>query len=332
MKRTDTLQSLDVIKVLGNPRRVEILQLLMAEPATLSQLGRAMNIHAAKVRHHLKQLEDVGLVEFVRSQEVRGFVEKYYQAAAQAYFVNYAVLPQPGQQGTIFALGSHDLALELLADHLGADDRIPNLVALPVGSLDGLIALRQGFCQLTGCHLFDPVGGEYNTSYVRHLFPGQPMHVVTLAHREQGLLVAPGNPRQVRSLEDLGREDLTFINRKTGSGTRLWLDQQLRILGVESAQIRGYSQEVSTHSQVAGAVLRGEADFGVGVLAVARQSNLDFIPLFEERFDLVLPDDHYQSALLLPALAYLQTAEFRSAVHGLGGYDPQETGKETQLT
>jgi molybdate-binding protein/biotin operon repressor len=331
MISTNTLQSLEVIKVLGDSRRVEILRLLMAEPATLSQLGRALDMYPAKIRHHLKQLEEVGLVEFVSSRAVRGFVEKYYQATAQAYFVNYAVLPQPGKQGTVFALGSHDLALELLADHLGQDASTPNLVALPVGSLDGLIALRQGFCQLTGCHLFDPVGGEYNTSYVRHLFPGQPMHVVTLAHREQGLLVAPGNPRQIRGLEELGREDLTFINRKTGSGTRLWLDQQLGALGVEPAQIRGYNQEVSTHSEVAEAVLQGEADFGVGVLAAARQFNLDFIPLFEERFDLVIPEEHYQSVLLLPALEYLHTAQFRSAVQGLGGYDPQETGKETQL-
>ncbi len=333
MKLTDTrtLQSLEVIKVLGDPRRVEILQLLMTEPATLSQLGRIMNIHAAKVRHHLKQLEADGLVEFVSSREVRGFVEKYYQATAQAFFVNYAVLPQPGKQGTIFVLGSHDLALELLVDHLGQDSATPNMIALPVGSLDGLIALRQGYCQLTGCHLFDPVGGEYNTSYVRHLFPGQPMHLVTLTHREQGLLVAPGNPHQIQGLEDLEREDLIFINRKTGSGTRLWLDQQLDRLGVESAQIRGYNQEVSTHSQVADAVLQGEADLGVGVLAAARQFKLDFIPLFDERFDLVIPEAHYQSALLLPALEYLHTAQFRTAVQGLGGYDPQETGNDIQV-
>ena len=328
---TKTLQSLEVIKVLGESLRVEILRLLMVAPATLSQLGRALGLYPAKVRHHLKQLEEVGLVEFVESREVRGFVEKYYQATSQAYFVNYVVLPQPGEQGTIFALGSHDLALELLVDHLGQDARTPNLIALPVGSLDGLIALRQGFCQLTGCHLYDPVGGEYNTSYVRHLFPGQPMHVVTLAHREQGLLVAPGNPRQIRGLEDVGRADLTFINREGGSGTRLWLDYQLRDLGVEPAQIQGYTYEVSTHSQVAAAVLQGEADFGLGVLAAARKSGLDFIPLFVERFDLVIPDEHYQSALLLPALDHLNTAAFRHAVESLGGYNPQETGKETRL-
>ena len=331
MRRADDIRSLEMIKVLGDPRRVEILRILMVQAATLSQLGRMMDMHPAKIRHHLKQLEAVGLVEFVSSREVRGFVEKYYRTTAQAYFVNYAVLPKPGERGTVFALGSHDLALDLLADHFVGDSTTPNFIALPVGSLDGLIALRQGFCQLTGCHLFDPVGGEYNTSYARHLFPGQSMHVVTLAHREQGLLVASGNPHDIQGLEDLGRENLIFINRKTGSGTRLWLDQQLAMLGVASNQIRGYNQEVNTHSQVAGAVLQGQADFGVGVLAAARQYSLDFIPLFGERFDLVMPDEHYHSALLLPALEHLHTAQFRTAVQGLDGYDPQETGKETQI-
>ena len=144
-------------------------------------------------------------------------------------------------------------------------------------------------------------------------------------------MVAPGNPHQIRGLEDLGREDLIFINRKRGSGTRLWLDQHLQTLGLGSTPIRGYDREVSTHSQVAEAVLRGEADLGLAVLAAARRFDLNFIPLFEERFDLVIPDEHYQSVLLLPALEYIHTAEFRSAVQGLGGYDPQETGKETRL-
>jgi putative molybdopterin biosynthesis protein len=327
MQQTHTLQSLETIKILSDPRRVEILQLLMNNPATLSQLGRILNMYPAKIRHHLKQLEDAGLVKFVSSREVRGFVEKYYQASAPAYFVNYAVLPQPSKQGTIFALGSHDLALELLADHLGQDVSTPNLVALPVGSLDGLIALRQGFCQLTGCHLYDPVGCEYNTSYVRHLFPGKPMRVVTLAHREQGLLVASGNPHNIHGLQDLGRDDLTFINRISGSGTRLWIDQQLRSMGMDTTQINGYDQAVSTHSQVAHAIMDGKADFGLGVLAAARKFELDFIPLFVERFDLVIPEERYQDPLLTPALDIIHDLDFRQAVSALGGYDTSHTGE-----
>jgi putative molybdopterin biosynthesis protein len=157
------------------------------------------------------------------------------------------------------------------------------------------------------------------------------MHVVTLAHREQGLLVAPGNPHQIQGLEDLGRDDLTFINRKTGSGTRLWLDQQLGKLGVEPTQIQGYSMEVSTHSQVAKGVLRGDADLGLGVLAAARQFDLDFIPLFEERFDLVIQDECYTDPLLTPALEIIHDLTFRQAVSALGGYDTTHTGENLPI-
>ena len=176
-----------------------------------------MNLHPAKVRYHLKILEDAELVALTSTREVGSFVEKYYAATAGAFFINHLLLPEPAQHGTIFALGSDDPALELLSRHLEGD-KVPDLVALPVGSLDGLIALKQGHCHMTGCHLFDPISGEYNTPYVRRIFPGQKMHLVTLAHREQGLLVAPGNPYQVKGLEDLGRMDITFVNRNQGSG------------------------------------------------------------------------------------------------------------------
>lgn len=319
------------MKVLGDPRRLTILQLLMKKPATLSHLGKQLGVSAANIRHHLVQLEEAGFVELVRTREVRGFTEKYYQATAQAYWVNLVLMPNPSEHGTVVVFGSHDPALEMLTQWMNADPDTPNMIALPVGSLDGLIALRQGFCQLSGCHLYDPIEKEYNTSYVRHLFPGQSMHVVTLAYREQGLLISPGNPHQIRGLEDLGREDLVFINRKRGSGTRLWLDYQLKSLGLESCPIRGYDREVNTHSQVAEAVLNGQADLGLAVLAAARKLDLDFIPLFQERFDLVIPEEQYHNALLLPAMEYLHTNQFRTTVQSLGGYDPQETGKDICL-
>ncbi len=319
------------LKVLGDPRRLIILQLLMEKPATLSHLGAALEMTPARVRHHLVQLEEAGYVEMVDTRPVRGFTEKYYRATAQAYWINLTLMPKASPRETVVAFGSHDPALEMLVGWLKSNPSTPDMAAYSVGSMDGLIALRQGLCQLSGCHLYDPVGGEYNTSYVRHLFPGQPMHVVTLAHREQGLLIAPGNPRHIRGLDDLECADIRFINRKQGSGTRQWLDQQVHALGLDATQIQGYDREVSTHSQVAEAVLRGEADVGLGVFAAARQSKLEFIPLFEERFDLVIPDIHYRSNLLRPALDYLQTAQFRTTVHGLGGYDPQETGRETHL-
>jgi putative molybdopterin biosynthesis protein len=331
MDTTRILRELDALKIIGDPIRLEILRLLMKKSATLSQIGEQMGMHPARIRYHLKKLETAGLVEFNFSREVRGFVEKYYRSTAQSFFINQIILPKLDEKRTIVALGSHDPALELLADHFAVKKSDPNLVVVPVGSLDGLVALRQGFCHLAGCHLYDPIGKEYNTSFVRHFFPGQRMHVVTLAHRLQGLVVAPGNPLEIKGLEDLRREDVNFINRRKGSGTRLWLDQELKDLGIQPSEISGYGVEVNTHSAVAESVLSGTAQLGLAVLAAARKSNLHFIPLFEERFDLVIQDNAYESDLLTPAMEYLQTQKYRHAIQALGGYDAHDTGKTIHM-
>ncbi len=320
-----------VLRLLGDPRRLAILRLLMEKPATLSQLGGRLGITPARVRHHLVQLEEAGFVKLVNTRQVRGFTEKYYRATAQAYWLNLTLMPEPPEKGRVVVFGSHDPALEMLADWMRSDPAVPDLVAYPVGSLDGLLALRQGFSHMAGCHLFDPIGGEYNLSYVRHFFPDQPMHVMTFVHRQQGLLIASGNPRGIRGLADLSREDITFINRERGSGTRLWLDLQIDALGLDTDQIKGYHSEVNTHTQVAEAVRQGRVHTGLAVLAAARQAGLDFIPLFEERFDLVFPHEEFNSARLLPLLETLQSGHFRHSLEKLGGYNWQETGSEIRL-
>lgn len=316
------------LKLLGDSRRLAILQLLMEKPATLSHLGEALRVTPARVRHHLVQLEEAGYVELVDHRPVRGFTEKYYQATAQAYWINLTLLPEQPLQGRVIVFGSHDPALEMLTEWMNANPKTPDMRVYPVGSLDGLVALRQGVSQVAGCHLFDPTGGEYNTSYVRHFFPCQPMHIITLAHRQQGLVVAPGNPHGVQGLMDLAREDLVFINRKQGSGTRLWLDQQIQTLGLDVDRIQGYTTVVNTHAQVANAVQQGRADVGLAVLAAAHLTGLDFIPLFEERFDLVIPEKEFKSEQMVPALDYLHTGQFRKVLEYLGGYNPHDTGSE----
>jgi len=331
----DTIQAISdyaAIKTLSDERRLGILRSLMLAPATLTHLGHALDMHPARVRYHLKLLEGEGLVALSHSRKVGNYTEKYYQATSLAFRVNMSILPQGAGEDLILASGSHDVALDLLAHTLRQDHKTPAMYTLPVGSLDGLIALRQGLCQVTGCHLFDPLGGEYNTSYVRHLFPGQAMRVVTLAHRQQGLLTIPGNPLGIEKIEDLLRDDITLINRKAGSGTRLWLDQQLDSLGLDADNIIGYEHEVNTHAHVAEAVKNGRADTGLAVRAAAHKYELDFIPLFEERFDLVMTEEAYRGELLAPIFDHLQAAQFRTAIEGLGGYDPGATGSEVQLT
>ncbi|MCA9932781.1 MAG: helix-turn-helix domain-containing protein, partial [Anaerolineales bacterium] len=276
--RIRALHKFEYLKLLADNNRLMILRHLMAGPATLSQLSKLLSTYPARLRHHVKLLEEAGLVALTNTRVGQGFVEKFYQATARAFVVNLTLLPVSLPIGAIVVWGSDDLALERLAAHLHEMDGMPDLFTLPVGSLDGLIALRQGLCQLAGCHLLDAETGEYNSAHVRRLFPGQEMLLVTLAYRQQGLMVAPGNPLAVHSLADLTREDVRFANRLRGAGTRVWLDLQLRQLEISPLEIRGYETAWRTHLQVAEAVATGQADVGLGVKAAVRPFQLDFIP------------------------------------------------------
>ena len=327
MTEIEQIKDFEQIKIISDPHRLAILRLLMAGPATLTQLGRVMGEHPAWIRHHLKQLESAGLVEMKTAQVSGGFVEKYYGAKARAFYFQEMILPETSGKKIIVMLGSHDLALNLLAQR-SIDNSGLQLIIQPVGSLDGLVALRQGIAQMSGCHLLDVQSGEYNLPFIRHLFPDRPVVLVTLAHREQGLLVAPGNPHQIRGLEDLARQDVTLVNRNRGSGTRLWLDKQLEKMDITPERVRGYNQEAHTHTAVAMAIQYGRADAGLGLYAAARLARLDFIPLFQERYDLALPEAEYQAAGMQSLLDYLQSRHFRSLVDGLGGYDTHHTGEE----
>jgi len=324
------IQNLEQIKTLSDARRLAILQMLMVGPETLTSIGKILGEHPAQVRHHLKQLEAAGLVELVETRTIRGFVEKYYQAKAHAFIFNEMILPHhPGDtQETIVAAGSHDLALELLARSLAQEKRTERILTIPVGSLEGLIALRQGNAHLAGSHLKDGVSGEYNLSYVRHFFPDRSVTLFTLAYREQGLMVLPGNPKGIRGLQDLAREDVTLINRNPGSGTRVWLDRQLSESGIDMQRLRGYEREVRTHTQIAEAIQTGSADVGLGLQAAAQQYQLDFIPLFQERYDLVIPQEMLANQHLVRLLDYLQSGAFRRDANSLGGYDTAHSGDQ----
>jgi putative molybdopterin biosynthesis protein len=221
--------------------------------------------------------------------------------------------------------GSHDIALEDIAEKL---EKHVMMLSLPVGSLDGLVNLRQGLCQVSGSHLLDE-SGEYNTPFVRHLFPDRDVEIVTLAYRTQGLILAQGNPRGIKKISDIAQPQVRFVNRNAGSGTRLWLDQELKRLNIPQANIRGYEKVVSTHSEAAMMVKSGKADVSLGLQAAAYQQGLDFVPLFEERYDLVLPSENEK--ILLPLLDYLQTVDFRSTLKTLTGYNPSHSGEQIQI-
>ena len=226
----------------------------------------------------------------------------------------------------IFAIGSHDITLDILAQHLADHER--RLTSANVGSQGGLVALRRGEAHLAGSHLLDPSTGEYNLSYIRQYLPGVPVKVITLVGRQQGLLVQFGNPKDIHGLEDLARPEVTFVNRQRGAGTRVLLDYHLELLGIAPEAIQGYNQEEYTHLAVAAAVSSGRADCGLGIAAAAQALELDFIPLFQERYDLVAPTEYANGELLAPLWVVLESPEFRQEVAALPGYDISKMGTQ----
>jgi putative molybdopterin biosynthesis protein len=231
---------------------------------------------------------------------------------------------------TLLAIGSHDIILDLMAQFLAGYGR--RLTSANVGSQGGLVALRRGEAHLAGSHLLDPETGEYNLSYIREYLPGLPVKVVTLAGRQQGLMVARGNPSRLRTLEDLARPEVTFVNRQRGAGTRVLLDYHLGRFGITPESIQGYDHEEYTHLAVAAAVSSGRATCGLGIAAAAQALELDFVPLFQERYDLVIPDEHYSSPLLAPLLELLHDPALRQAVAELPGYDISQMGDLVDYT
>jgi putative molybdopterin biosynthesis protein len=234
--------------------------------------------------------------------------------------------PREALEGTLVVVGSHDITLDLIADRLPSHAPGLRLSASNVGSLAGLLALRDGRSHLGGTHLLDPETGEYNVSYVARHLPGVPVKLVTLAHREQGLMVRHGNPKGLVSLADLARDGVRFVNRQAGSGTRVLLDYHLGREGIDPDAIAGYEDEEFTHTAVAVQVACGSADAGLGILAAARALGLDFIPLATERYDLCIAERFMDDPRVRAVLEVLGSPDFRRAVAALGGYDVTEMG------
>lgn len=243
-------------------------------------------------------------------------------AGAELNVIAYRV--QDVLSRSLLALGSHDPMLDLLAQHLALDFPGYRLTSVNVGSMGGLVALKRGEAHFAGVHLLDETTGEYNAPAVRKFLPAEPLLGITFAHREQGLMVASGNPHAITGLADLPR--LRYVNRQRGAGTRLLLDFELTKRGISPAQIQGYDREEFTHLAVAVAVKTGIADAGLGVRNAADALGLDFIPVGWERYDLIIPRRHAASPRGEAMLKTLQSEAFRHALSQQVGYDTTETG------
>ncbi len=235
--------------------------------------------------------------------------------------------PLSSIKNTVVVVGSHDNTLDILADQIRTGHKNLTLSSSHVGSMGGLMAIKKGVCHLAGSHLLDTRDSSYNISYLKKHLPDVRVKLVNLVLRDQGLIVLPGNPKAINGIEDLGRKDVTFINRQAGSGTRILLDFRLTQLGIDPACVNGYENEEFTHMSVAVAVLSGAVDVGLGIYAAAKALNLDFIPVVTEQYDLIIPEIFYESENIRILLDTINSPEFKKRVEFLGGYSTEKTGK-----
>ncbi|MBI4289781.1 MAG: GntR family transcriptional regulator [Chloroflexi bacterium] len=253
-------------------------------------------------------------------RERRGRLDKDERAAVGA----------PG--AAIRFLGSHDLAVELLASRIGTLYPSLRVETSFVGSLAGLLAVSCGEADVAGAHLLDEDTGEFNIPFIRRLMPNETVVLMNLVQRLQGWMVARKNPRHILGVHDLTRRDITFVNRQKGSGTRILLDSRLRAAGVAPGEIRGYEHEENTHMAVASFIARGQADVGLGAQSAANLAGLDFIPLLKERYDLVALQEKFER----PPLSRLQEAVcsegFLNVLRSVPGYNVSETCKITIIS
>jgi putative molybdopterin biosynthesis protein len=238
------------------------------------------------------------------------------------------IRPMEEIKNTIVMVGSHDLTLDLLSNLLGRKYPPVFFSSHHVGSLGGLLAIQKGFCHMAGAHLLDPETGDYNFPYIAQYLKGVDLKVIQLVNRAQGLMVRRGNPKNVEGLKDLLRDDISFINRQKGSGTRILLDYSLRKLSFDPRRIKGYEREEFTHMAVASAVESGIVDAGLGVLSAAKALQLDFIPVATERYDVLIPSAYMEDEKIRAVIATIRSEEFKSLVLQMGGYDVSRTGEE----
>lgn len=243
-------------------------------------------------------------------------------------------------KNNIILVGSHDNTLDILRDELKLKYPYLNLSITNVGSLGGLLAIKRGYAHLATSHLLDEDTCEYNISDIKKILPDVEVVLINLVWREQGLIVKKGNPKRIKGLEDLIRvetrnpqENVTFINRQTGAGTRVLLDYELKKRGIDSSKINGYTTEVFTHMAVVAAIESDRVDVGLGIKAAADSMGLDFIPICKDRYDLIIPKIYYNTPNIQSLLEIVNSAQFKKRIEDLGGntsvkgYDICDCGK-----
>jgi putative molybdopterin biosynthesis protein len=236
-------------------------------------------------------------------------------------------VPQTNTLNSLQLAGSHDFLVEQLVKYIASEGTGFSITPSYIGSLEGLMMLYRGSADIAAVHLLDPASQQYNLPFIRQLFVHEPITVMRLASREQGLIVAKGNPKKITGVKDLTRNDVTIVNRQKGAGTRFLLDSFLANENLEPAAIKGYENEEWNHLGAAAYISRGTADAAFGIKCAATQLGLDFIPLTKEQFDLVFRWTPENKAALEHLTDLIQLTNFKESLANLDGYDAEDFGK-----
>ena len=296
----------------------EVADILHVSKSTIYDLIKKGEIHSYKIGRKVRFTQDDVDAYIARS--------RHKHATQPVKNINtYSTLltPEEKQQPQLI-LSGQDVVLDILANYLQQEG--VDAARTYLGSFEGLLSLYQDNIHVAACHLFD--GFDYNTSFVRSLMPGVPAALINVSYRSQGFYVQKGNPKNIKGWSDLGREDITVLNRRVGSSARILMDVQLKRLGIPAAKVKGYDKVMKSHLTMAQAIANGEADLAIGTERVSKQmEGLEFIPLLEERFDLVIRKEAMETEEMQKLLGILRSPAFRSEIAAFSGNDYRDLGK-----
>lgn len=298
----------------------EVADMLQVCKSTIYDLIRKGEITSYKVGRKVRFSEDDVQAYISRSKKGQSALH-----STSSNLSGFSLLGLEKKQDGFIICGQ-DLILDILSNYMRLHG-IPALRAY-IGSYDSLVSLYKGKVNVASTHLWDSDTNQYNVPYVKRLLPGTSTVVIHLTCRMQGLYVAKGNPKGITTWADFGRDDITMINRENGAGSRVLLDENLKLLGIYGSLIRGYKKENLSHLAVASAVSSGEADVAVGSEKIARQvDNIDFIPLKKERYDLVVKKEDFPTFEIQTMLNIIRSTAFKNEFANIGGYDTSDMGK-----
>ena len=225
-------------------------------------------------------------------------------------------------------ISGQDYIMDILADKISESVKEIRVLRSNIGSYTSLFQLYNNEISMCSVHLWDGDTNEYNTAFVRKLLPGISCIIINLAYRMQGFYVAKGNPHNIKTWSDLTKPEISIINREKGSGTRVLLDEKLRLHNIDVESIKGYNEEKNTHISVASSIARGEGDVGLGTEKVAGQvQGIDFVPIQEERYDLVIKSSYLKDPVYKLIIEIIQSQDFKNILEGIGGYNLKDIGK-----